>query len=67
MTKRPIATAKVYRSGWTPSKPWCADLIDLAGTYHKSYCYGFRTLRSLTNHLSAVGNITVERCKDMDS
>ena len=44
----------IRKDGFTPSRPWVADVHFDDGTMWKSWSYGFRTKTALMQHIEAV-------------
>ncbi len=57
MTKK-HAIAQIRKDGWTPSRPWVADLI-VDGKTLTGWAYGFKSRKALVAHIRAVGGIEI--------
>ena len=59
------ATIKVYKSGWTPSRPWYADVTLPNGQVWKSWASKFKTKKSLLENIEeAASEATVVEGSD---
>jgi hypothetical protein len=49
-----IKMVRIYKDNWTPTKPWCADLIYSDGRELKKYNFGYMTKKRLLREVNAV-------------
>lgn len=46
-------TVRIYKDGFTPSRPWQADVTWDNGDVWKAWSHGFKTKKSLVAHVNA--------------
>jgi len=46
-----IVQVRVYKDGWTPSRPWCADLIHADGQVFRKYNWGYKSKKRLLENI----------------
>lgn len=52
-----IVEVRVYRDEWTPSRPWCADLVHADGQKIRKYNSGYRTKKDLIENIDHMMNV----------
>ena len=64
--KSAVTHVEIYKDGWVPSRPWCADLHFRDGNVWKGYVAFFKTRRSVEQNIrAAVGEfVTIIRGED---
>lgn len=60
-------TAIIYKDTWTPSRPWCADIVFSDGSTIKKWAHSYKSLKSIEQHAALFPHIhKIKRDKGMD-